>query len=194
MVQELSYSDNCAMFPSRQSYNTMFGYPQQSGYQDSYGAFNVEQSLQQPGSCSWPNGMYTATTSGGRATSAGLEDWTAQFAGVGVPATQGAGNQSPTGSYSYIQRGGVSMSGSDYAGSPNNMNSINSMALSNSPSPTGIAYNQGNTPSANSVVNRQTSRAPYDWMKKQTYPTTPTTGNSQKRMLQSHHHNHCCQI
>ena len=190
MVQELGY-ESCAMFPGpRQGTFNMnigaFGYaPQQTtGFGQEYGQFNLDTStgLQQSGSpCSWA-GMYAGSPVSGRAGSAGLvDDW--QYCPTQSPGPQGG---SPPGSYNY--RGTYSGLPTDYP--TNSMHQLTHPStmgpvLSDSPSPTpsGHGYPQVPVSGPVSASSPRQTRAPYDWMKKQALPITPSNGKGIIGML-----------
>lgn len=173
MVQELSY-ESCAMFPGRQSgfnMNIAYGYGQQS-YGQEYSQFNIDPSCLPPGqpsTCAWA-GVYPSTPTGASAANGrpasgngSMEpvEW-GQYSSSQVGSSSGS-PQGNSGNLTYPYRGNIP---ADYPvslhGSPPDMGG--------SPPPTQMqfAQNQGNQ--------RQSSRPPYDWMKKQSYPSTPATG------------------
>ena len=197
MVQELSYD---AMFPVRQSsappYANVnlsgFGYggsypgpgghgqqPVQYTPQDYVQYADPLQQAPAPGSsCTW-TGMYTATSATSpvsrHAGSALLDEWPSHQYVTSV--SQGTGQMQNLGGsgapgFPYRGAGSLPTMPAEYTPAPTSVAS----SLTPSPTPSGV---MGNTPpGVNSVANRQSSRAPYDWMKKQTYPTTPSTGKT----------------
>lgn len=180
MVQELAY-DNCAMFPSRQGSFNMplgFGYgPQQGQYAQEYCQFNVTEPvpLQQAGSpCAWP-AMYAAgSPAGGRAGSAGLDEWS-NFC-VATSQVAGNGTQSPPSTYQSYRGNAYAALPAEY-NSPGFQHMNTSMGgLSNSPSPTPGAGQGYPGILSNSTPTPRQARPPYDWMKKQQLPVIPTTG------------------
>ncbi len=191
-VQELAFSENCAMFPARHQpspYNMNslgafpgYGSPQGQGqFPQDYSQYPgvVDPALQQQGvstssTCSsgWPG--YYQTPSGTMSTPGSrgpVDEFSAMFN------TQG---QNGAGMYGYHPRGmGPGMQSDFGAGSP----TIGSHAgmghspLGGSPSPTGMSGMVGMPGAQNSAVaSRQQAARPYDWLKKQTYPSAPSSG------------------
>ena len=192
-VQDLGYPTDCSMFPpprhqssSPYNMNTLgaFGYGQtghQGQFAQDYGQFPVtDPGLQQQAStptCSWPG--YFAGGPAAGVPSVGsrpgpVEDYS------GVYTSQG---QSTTGGYPspYHARAAGSMSlptmQSEFAGGPSVTSAMGHSPLGGSPSPTHMGGMVGMVgPNGASVAQRQQSARPYDWLKKQTYPASPSSG------------------
>ncbi len=167
-----------------------FGYGQ-PGHQgqftaQDYGQFPVpDPSLQQQGSgapaCSWPGvPSYFAAPTGGSVHSAGsragsVEDYS------GVYTTSQGQNTAPAAYPSpYHARGSMSLPAMqpDYNGAPAVASTMGHSPLGGSPSPTHMSAGMVGMVGANNVgvAQRQQSTRPYDWLKKQTYPAAPSSG------------------
>ena len=181
MVQELSY-ESCAMFPGRQGTFNMnlgaYGYQQPYG-QDHYGQFNIDTGClpPQPNTCAWA-GVYPTTPTGasaanGRPPSGGpMDDWSYGTSTSQVGPSSGSSQQGtpPSGNLPYYRSSNMS---GDYL---QPMPSPPIMAPGSPNSGSG-QLNYGAT-QGNQQRPQPSSRAPYDWMKKQSYPTTPASGKS----------------
>lgn len=208
MVQELSGYD--AMFPMRQGASgfhnmNLGGFPgygsasgagpyssssnqqaMQYGHAD-YGVYNQDGSGN-PSSCAWSMHTSTSTTPPSRPSSNILEsphDWPPPTQFIGNVTFQGPSSQMGQQSaisnspYQHYRSGSLPTMPSEYAPVSSTPGSSGlAPSLTPSPTPSGM---MGGSPPGGGSVNRQTSRAPYDWMKKASYPNTPTTGESSTR-------------
>lgn len=185
MVQELGY-DSCAMFPGRQSTFNMnlgaYGYSQQPYGQDHYGQFNIDTGCLPPqqSTCAWA-GVYPTTPTGASAANGrppsggGMDDWNygpANNSQVG-PSSGGSQQGTPPGSLSYYRStGNITTDYMQQGSMPS------PPMMPGSPTSSSGQMQYGANPQNSQ---RQSSRAPYDWMKKQSYPTTPASGKTRTK-------------
>ncbi len=193
-VQDLGYPTDCAMFPPPRhqasppyNMNTLgaFGYGQpghQGQFAQDYGQFPVtDPGLQQQGAtptCSWPGYFAGGPAAGGMPSAGSRAGSVDDYSGVyttQAPNTAAGAYASP-----YHSRPGTmplhSMQ-SDYSGTPSVSSAMGHSPLGGSPSPSHMSGMVGMVGANNAAVaQRQQSARPYDWLKKQSYPAAPSSG------------------